>query len=161
MKNNDCLAFQSFFTFNKSAITFHDAINFAKKNDYSSLALTDDNTYGHLTFYKKCLENNLQPILGVILKNDNFEIIIYSKNNQGLEKLNFLVTFFNNHKNCSFNFFFNSNKDNFDLDNIFIFQKINFFVSKSDLQFLKKLDFYFLDKNFFQKNLTLKSRFLE
>ncbi len=59
----------------------------AKKLNYTSLAITDNNMFGVMEFYKCCLKYQIKPIIGLTVKIDNTSIILLSKNNQGYKAL--------------------------------------------------------------------------
>ena len=46
-----------------SLIKIDDLIEFAIKNNLKSLTITDNNMYGVMEFYHKCLNNNIKPIV--------------------------------------------------------------------------------------------------
>ena len=48
----------------KSTIRVDDLIAFLKTKDISACALVDENLYGVMEFYNKCLKNNIKPIIG-------------------------------------------------------------------------------------------------
>lgn len=53
------------------------------------LGITDNNLYGAIEFYTKCIKNNIKPILGLevntygIVYNSLFKIVVYAKNYNG------------------------------------------------------------------------------
>ena len=76
-----------------SLIKIDDLINFAKKNNLKSLTITDDNMYGVMEFYHKCLDNDIKPIAGLEVKLDDYKFILYAKNYEGYKNLIKLTTF--------------------------------------------------------------------
>ena len=48
-----------------SMISIDKLIEFAKKNNIKSLTITDNNMYGVMEFYHKCLKNEIKPIIGL------------------------------------------------------------------------------------------------
>lgn len=72
----------------QSLITIDDLIDFAKKNDFKSLTITDNNMYGVMEFYDKCVKNNIKPIVGLEVN----DIVLYAMNYQGYQNLIKLAT---------------------------------------------------------------------
>ena len=69
-----------------SMITIDNLIKFAKENNINSLTITDNNMFGAIEFYKKCIDNNIKPIIG--LEVDYIDkIIVYAKNYDGYKNL--------------------------------------------------------------------------
>lgn len=66
-----------------SLIKIDDLISFALKNNIKSLTITDTQMYGVYYFYKKCLENNIKPIVGLEVCIDGNKVILYCKNYSG------------------------------------------------------------------------------
>ena len=81
----------------ENAIHMDDYINHAVENGFSFLTITDKNMHGHYKFYKKCLSNNIKPIIGLEVKinsnanRDNY-ILMYAKNNEGYQNLVMIAT---------------------------------------------------------------------
>ena len=74
------------YSLQSSMIKIDDLIALAKSYNYTSLTLTDNNMFGAMEFYKKCVQNNIKPIIGLELKyKDN--IILYAKNYAGYKNL--------------------------------------------------------------------------
>ena len=70
-----------------SMISIDKLINFAKKNNIKSLTITDNNMYGVMEFYHKCLENEIKPIIGLEVIIENKKIILYCLNYDGYKNL--------------------------------------------------------------------------
>ena len=70
-----------------SMIKIDDLIEFAKKNNLTSLAIADDNMFGAMEFYKKCISNNIKPIIGLELKLAEYKFFVYAKNYNGYKNL--------------------------------------------------------------------------
>lgn len=70
-----------------SLIKLDDLISYALKNNIKKLALTDSNMYMTIPFYKKCLENDIKPIIGLEVEIDNNIILLYAKNYNGYKNL--------------------------------------------------------------------------
>jgi DNA polymerase-3 subunit alpha len=64
----------------------------AKELGYTSLAITDDNMYGVMEFYKECKKNDIKPIIGLELKLKDFYILLYAKDYDGYKILIKLVS---------------------------------------------------------------------
>lgn len=75
-----------------SLIKIPDLIKFAKKNNLTSLTITDNNMYGAMDFYKACLNNNIKPIIGLEVSLSELEIVLYAKNYKGYQNLIKLAT---------------------------------------------------------------------
>ena len=75
-----------------SLIKIDDYIEYAKKNNYSSIAITDNNMFGVMEFYKKCINNNIKPIIGLELDINNSILLLYAKNYTGDQMLIKLAT---------------------------------------------------------------------
>lgn len=71
----------------KSTIKIKNLINFAKENDIKALTITDDNMFGAMEFYEACIKNNIKPIIGLNVKINDFDIILYAKNSDGYVNL--------------------------------------------------------------------------
>lgn len=82
--NNDLLS---------SLIKIDDLIKFAKNHGLTSLTITDNNMYGVMEFYHKCLDNQIKPIIGLEIKVEDNKIILYAKNYQGYKNLIKLATY--------------------------------------------------------------------
>jgi len=70
-----------------SLIRIDDLIDFALKNNIKSLTITDNKMYGVYYFYKKCINNNIKPIVGLEVIINNFKIILYCKSYNGYKNL--------------------------------------------------------------------------
>ena len=66
-----------------SMIKIDDLIKVAKQENIKALTITDNNMYGALDFYKKCVENNIKPIIGLEVTIENLKFILYARNYQG------------------------------------------------------------------------------
>ncbi len=70
-----------------SLIKIDDLIAYAKDNNLTALAITDDNLFGVYEFYTKCLKNNIKPIIGCEITIEEQKIALYAKNYQGYLEL--------------------------------------------------------------------------
>lgn len=71
----------------KSMIKIDDYIAFAKQNNVSALTIADENLFGAMEFYTKCMQNNIKPILGLTIPYENHPVVLYAKNYQGYQNL--------------------------------------------------------------------------
>ncbi len=71
----------------KSLIKIDNLINFLKKNNITSCGVCDDNLFGAIEFYHKCLENNIKPIIGLTLSINDHEIYLIAQNYEGYQNL--------------------------------------------------------------------------
>ena len=69
-----------------SLINIDELIKYALKNNISSLSITDNNMYGVIEFYNKCIIN-IKPIIGLELRIENKKIILYCIDNNGYKNL--------------------------------------------------------------------------
>ena len=70
-----------------SLIKIDDLIAFALKNNIKSLSITDNNMYGAIEFYSKCIKNNIKPIIGLEVLLNNNKIVLYCMNYNGYKNL--------------------------------------------------------------------------
>lgn len=70
-----------------SLINVDELIKYALKNNISSLSITDNNMYGVIEFYNKCIINNIKPIIGLELTIENKKIILYCIDNNGYKNI--------------------------------------------------------------------------
>ena len=75
-----------------SLIKIDDYIDYAKKHNLTSLAITDNNMFATMEFFKKCKSNNIKPIIGLELTYNNNIILLYAKNYNGYKSLIKLTT---------------------------------------------------------------------
>lgn len=75
----------------QSTLMPEDLVQMAKEKGYDAIALTDRNVlYGAIPFYKACLQNHIQPILGLtadIQMEQSYPMIFLAKNRQGFQNL--------------------------------------------------------------------------
>lgn len=84
-----------------SLIKIDDLISTLKKLNFKSAAICDDNLYGAMEFYTKCIKNDIKPIIGLEVNLD-YTILLYAKNYKGYQNL------------CNINTLINENKFSFD-----------------------------------------------
>ena len=70
-----------------SMIKVDELISYAKDNHYDVLTITDNNMYGVMEFYKKCLANNIKPIVGIEVTVDDNIFVLYCQNMNGYKNL--------------------------------------------------------------------------
>lgn len=70
-----------------SLITIDRYIDYAVKHHISSLAITDNNMFGMMEFYKKCKKNNIKPIIGLEIHLENDILLLYAKDYIGYQTL--------------------------------------------------------------------------
>lgn len=75
-----------------SLIKETDLIEYAQKHNLTALTITDNNMYGTLDFYHLCKKNNIKPIIGLEIKLDGNEIVLYCKDYIGYQNLVYLST---------------------------------------------------------------------
>ncbi|PAE41902.1 DNA polymerase III subunit alpha [Bacillus sp. 7884-1] len=78
-----------------STASVHELIANAKKKGFRAIALTDRNVmYGTIKFYKLCIKNNIQPIIGLtvdveseIEKEVSYPLVLLAENEKGFKNL--------------------------------------------------------------------------
>ena len=70
-----------------SLVSIDNLILYALEHKLSALAICDDNMTSTKIFYDKCIKNNIKPIIGVDLKYNNSNILMYAKNFIGYQSL--------------------------------------------------------------------------
>ncbi len=75
----------------KSTIKIDELIQTALKYNIKALTITDQNMYGALEFYTKCIQNNIKPIIGLEI-NIKEKLILYAENYSGYRNLLKLTT---------------------------------------------------------------------
>ena len=87
------LFMESHYSMNGSNISFPSLIRKAKELGFSSLALTDQKMHGVIDFYKSCMKENINPIIGLqipiegTIKDSKNLCLLYAKNNKGYQNL--------------------------------------------------------------------------
>ena len=76
------------YSFLSSLLEVNDLIDIAIKNNLDSIAICDDNMFGVMEFIKSCESNNINPIVGLDLK----DRLLFAKNYQGYQNLLKLTT---------------------------------------------------------------------
>ena len=75
------------YTLLSSLLKIDDLIEYAINNKLPSIALTDSNMYGTMEFIKKCEKNNIKPIIGLNIKQEDFNYIVLAKSLVGYKNL--------------------------------------------------------------------------
>ena len=75
-----------------SLLKVDDIINFAKNNNISSIALTDNNMYATMEFIKKCRKEEIKPIIGLEIALEEGIIVLFAKDYIGYQSLIKLTT---------------------------------------------------------------------
>ena len=71
----------------KSLIKVPDLINFLVEKDIKVCGICDENLSGSIYFYDLCLSNNIKPLIGLSIKIDDLDILLYAKNYDGYKNL--------------------------------------------------------------------------
>ena len=69
-----------------SLIKIDDLIETLSKYNIKTCAICDDNLYGAMEFYNKCIKNDIKPIIGLEVTMD-YTILLYAKNYKGYQNL--------------------------------------------------------------------------
>ena len=78
---------KSNYTLLSSLLKITDIVEHAKKENISTIALTDTNMYGTMEFIKKCESENIKPIVGLHLLLEDFTVVIFAKDYDGYKSL--------------------------------------------------------------------------
>ena len=70
-----------------SCLTIDSIIENCKNNNDSICVLCDNNMYGVMEFYNKCINNSIKPVIGLEINLDNFKLYIYCKNYIGYKNM--------------------------------------------------------------------------
>ena len=70
-----------------SLIKIDDVISYAKENKIKSLGIADTNMFATLEFYKKCINNDIKPLIGVEYFINDLSITCYAINYEGYKSL--------------------------------------------------------------------------
>ena len=86
------LYIKTYYSLLSSLISIDKLIQYAKEHNFSSLAITDNNMFGTMEFYKKCNKVGIKPIIGLEILLENDIILFYAKDYQGYQTLTKLAT---------------------------------------------------------------------
>ena len=70
-----------------SCLTIDNIIENSKNNNDSICVLCDNNMYGVMEFYNKCLNNNIKPVIGLEISLEIFKVYVYCKNYLGYKNM--------------------------------------------------------------------------
>lgn len=71
----------------KSLIKVPDLINFLVEKDIKVCGICDENLSGSIYFYDLCISNGIKPLIGLSIKIDDLDILLYAKNYDGYKNL--------------------------------------------------------------------------
>ncbi len=71
----------------ESMIKIDELMSFCKENNISACGMCDNNLFGVIEFYEKCLKNNIKPLIGLEIKVTNLKLYLYAKNYNGYQNL--------------------------------------------------------------------------
>jgi DNA polymerase III subunit alpha len=71
----------------ESMITIDALIDYAKDHNLKALSIADNNMYGAIEFYNKCIDNNIKPIIGYEVTIDSNTFVLYAINYKGYKNL--------------------------------------------------------------------------
>ena len=78
---------KSNYTLLSSLLKIEDIISYAKTNNLPSIALSDNNMFGTMEFYKKCQKEGIKPIIGLQIDLNEKEFVLYAKDYLGYKNL--------------------------------------------------------------------------
>ena len=70
-----------------SLVRISSLVDKALKNNVGALTITDNNMYGVMEFYHKCLAAGIKPIVGLEVRLDDLIFVLYCKNYNGYKNL--------------------------------------------------------------------------
>ena len=70
-----------------SCLTIDNIINNAKNSGDNICVLCDNNMYGVMEFYKKCIDNNIKPVIGLEVNLSDLQVYIYCMNYYGYKNM--------------------------------------------------------------------------
>lgn len=75
------------YSFLKSNIRIEALVEKAKTLNYDSVGIADDNLHGAFKFYKKCVENQIKPLIGLEMEISSTPFLLFAKNEDGYKHL--------------------------------------------------------------------------
>jgi len=78
---------KSNYSFLSSLVKIDDLLDRCVSYGISSVALCDDNMIATMYFYKKCIEKNIKPIIGIEVIYKEYSFLLYAKNYSGYQSL--------------------------------------------------------------------------
>lgn len=133
------------YSFLKSTIKINNLIEFKKQDNQSKyVSISDNNLSGYYKFNKMALEYNLKPLFGFNTKIDNYEFLIYIKNEKGYYNLLKLNNKLINRESLSLN-----DIKEYENDLIFILltDNVEIFGLKTDYIYFKNLKNFYIQYN--------------
>lgn len=80
----------------KNSIHLDDYVLKAKEYGYKLLTITDSNMAGHFKFYKKCMANDIKPVIGLEVEMNDINLLLYAANMTGYSNLCRIASLKNN-----------------------------------------------------------------
>lgn len=149
-----------------SLITINELIKYCINNKIKQIAITDNNLFGMMNFYKECIKNNIKPIIGLELEIETNNILLYAKNYEGYLTLCKLATI-NDSKKVTFEDI-NNYHDNviiiIPFSSINLYERLNnlsisdLYLGYSDKQEEKECLIYTKNVVFIRKSLYIESK---
>ncbi len=129
-KNNIInLNVHSYYSLLSSSLSIDKIISFAISNNQEYVCLVDKNVmYGAFEFYKKAIEKNLKPILGIEIEYKNSKLIIIAKNNDGYHSLIKISSYVMLNEKIDENIFYDLNLFVIRIDGYFNIISPNFYI---------------------------------
>ena len=81
------IGFKTDYSLLKSLLKINNIIEFAKEKNYNFVGILDDEPYSIAEFYFKCLDNNIKPIIGIIVNINKYKIYLYIKDFTGYQNI--------------------------------------------------------------------------
>ena len=81
------ISFKTDYSLLTSLIKVDDIINYAINNGSNYIGILDDNPYGIMEFYTKCLRNKIKPIIGIKINVGGGDIYLYIENFEGYQNI--------------------------------------------------------------------------
>jgi len=78
---------KSNYSFLSSLVKIDELIKKCINYNIKQIALCDDNLIGAMYFYNKCKESNIKPIIGIDLKIDDYNVLLYAKDFLGYQNI--------------------------------------------------------------------------
>ena len=75
------------YTLLSSLINLDKLFSFAKENNILTVGICDENLFGSFLFYKKCISNDIKPLIGLDVIINDKHIYLYAKNYNGFKDL--------------------------------------------------------------------------
>lgn len=71
----------------KSTVRIDTLLSFLQEQNVNACAIVDENLYGVMEFYNKCLNNKIKPIIGLEITVNEKSFYLYAKNYKGYQNL--------------------------------------------------------------------------